>query len=140
MYSGTCINEIIRVQSEFCWNLRTESGITSTQFGVLQSTLDTSPMIGDHTCLSVSSCGLLWAGPAMFPVVAKLPGTRAVGGNRCMNLCACYNCSETLYWLCNVYNRTVLVMLDFGSLHCSLSCQIGYLPIPTIWNFMYTVK
>ena len=50
-----------------------ESGITSTQLSVLQSTLDMSRIIGDHTCLSVTSCRLHWTWPGMFPEVTKLP-------------------------------------------------------------------
>ena len=39
----------------------------NTQRSDLRSTLDTSRMIGDHTCLSVSSCQLHWAWPEMLP-------------------------------------------------------------------------
>ena len=39
-----------------------------------------------------------------------------------------------------VQTRTVRVMVDLRSLLCSLSCQIGYLRIPTVLNFLYTVK
>ena len=69
-------------------------------------------MIGDHTCLSVSSCRLHWAWPAMLPRGHKTARTK----NRGMNLCSCYDWSETLYRRCTVYNRTVLVMVNLRTL------------------------
>ena len=85
-----------------------------------QSTLDMSRMIGDHTCLSVTSCGLHLAWPAMLPRGHKTARTK----NRGMNLCSCLTIDQKHHM--------------GGALCTTVQCWLSDLRIPTVLNFRST--
>ena len=91
-------------------------------------------MIGDHTCLSASSCGLHWAWLAMLPRGHKTARTSQFSVKQV------HEPMLLLRFIRNVISALHCVHTYSAGNGGFLSCQVGYLGIPTVLDFLYTVK